>query len=56
MLAETKEGFLEEEWLQQTPTGHRAVLDSKLRNGQGVGRNGVCVCVCVCVCSLQAWK
>ena len=45
MLADTKEDFLEEEQLQQTPRGHKSLLDSNLRN-----RGRCCVCVCVCVC------
>ena len=55
MLADTKEDFLEEEQLQQTPIGHKSLLDSNLRNR---GRCCVCVCVCVCthVCSLRVWK
>ena len=47
MLADTKEDFLEEEQLQQTPIGHKSLLDSNLRYR---GRCCVCVCVCVCVC------
>ena len=47
MLADTKEDFLEEEQLQQTPRGHKSLLDSNLRNR---GRCCVCVYVCVCEC------
>ena len=61
MLADTKEDFLEEEQLQQTPRGHKSLLDSNLRNR---GRCCVRVCVCVCVnvfvcthvCNLRVWK
>lgn len=43
MLADTKEDFLEEEQLQQTPIGHKSLLDRNLRNR---GRCYVCVHVC----------
>lgn len=43
MLAEAKEVFLKEEWLQQTPTGQGPVLDSSLRNRLGIDSNDVCV-------------
>ena len=43
MLADIKEDFLEEEQLQQTPVGHKSLLDSNLRNR---GRCYVCVHVC----------
>ena len=43
MLADIKEDFLEEEQLQQTPVGHKSLLDSNLRNR---GRCYVYVHVC----------